>query len=500
MLSAPISLLKLSADKSQISTYQKKATSNTIYFSHINKSKFSVLPYAKNSPQEALFRQFIGGQNPGEQVGLGTDSRVFLVKDSNENIIAVKRSHEESVDKATGKRLRPYSDYYREMEIGKRLDGQVKNAVQPFGYYEIYSDGGQTVHYLAMNLVPGQTIENTTRLLPSQSWIDFLDVILNIDKQGVRHRDPNATNIKTDGEQLYVTDWGASKTFEEMAKYRKKNTFDNFVVPYTKYLSPTQLLVSNLDEFEALALIFHMRKAIDSSDNPDETRKEAHQVFREYLKAKGRFYIQRASLIEANELKGLDKLYSKKEIENLLPNEKLLAETYNRLEPHNTGDEYTNWVEKLEIVRMHLPEVQKFARLYMDPGTSKDPLHALYFRMVGAVQAKNLIETAKQAQKAEGLSGEKAETLKKYAKLQEDIGKYYLNKVFSPLLDLTWDLFKTVVIEGKLPAGEVFSALTKPEEQGGPEKLLAAMAEAGNTTTLSKIGIRRIPVDNTYEF
>ncbi|MDD3419336.1 MAG: hypothetical protein PHE78_01910 [Candidatus Gastranaerophilales bacterium] len=356
-----------------------------------------------------LFRSFLASgpdfNHQSVKIFSGANGSVYKVSKEAGKNIAVKVPHFETVKRAKiVQRLN--ANYDDEVAIMKMLPDDVLHTSRLLA---TGVDESGKISALALEFVPGKMPDPKNAHITQRHLDGFYDDLFALDKAGIYHRDLTITNLKVTKDNIYITDYGASKTFEQMKELSKG--------PDIKYKHPSFLALSNLDNFESIGLLVYLRQLSNSSR---KGKHHADRLFLTHLSKKSSFHAKKSELLRSS---------GSSEDMKLAAREKLLSRVFGRIKL-NQPDAVTMDIRQTELLRLKMLQAQKMTRLYAD-NDQKNPATSLYWNSLQGFFSKQLELTSSALQKQ--YRGDK--DLEKYFIIQNKISKFHQKEIFMPMFN-----------------------------------------------------------------
>lgn len=356
-----------------------------------------------------LFRSFLASEPSSDHQSVkifsGANGSVYKVSKKTGENIAVKVPHFETVKRAKiVQRLN--ANYDDEVAIMKMLPDDVLHTSRLLA---TGADENGKISALALEFVPGKMPDPRSAHMSAKHLDGFYDDLFALDKAGIYHRDLAITNLKVTKNNIYITDYGASKTFEQMKELSKG--------PDIKYKHPPFLALSNMDNFESIGLLVYLRQLSNSSQ---KGKHHADRLFLSHLSKKSSFHSKKAELLRASGSSDDIKLAAR---------ERLLSRVFGRIKT-NQSDAVTMDIRQTELLRLKMLQAQKMTRLYAD-NDKKNPATSLYWNSLQGFFSKQLEMTSALLHKQ--YKGDK--DLEKYFIIQNKISKFHQKEIFMPMFN-----------------------------------------------------------------
>jgi eukaryotic-like serine/threonine-protein kinase len=189
----------------------------------------------------ALVRQaFTGRYEVDREIGRGGKARIFLAREPEGRVVALKILHPELLVSVAADR------FLREIQIASRLDNPHIAKILDSG------EQGWLVYYV-MSYVEGATLRerlDTTRQLPLNETLriasDVLDALDHAHGHGIIHRDVKPANIVLSAGGAVLLDFGIARAV--IASGSDQLTRSGIAVGTSTYMSPEQITaLSDID-------------------------------------------------------------------------------------------------------------------------------------------------------------------------------------------------------------------------------------------------------------
>jgi eukaryotic-like serine/threonine-protein kinase len=189
----------------------------------------------------ALVRQaFTGRYEVDREIGRGGNARIFLAREPEGRVVALKILHPELLVSVAADR------FLREIQIASRLDNPHIAKILDSG------EQGWLVYYV-MSYVEGATLRerlDTTRQLPLNETLriasDVLDALDHAHGHGIIHRDVKPANIVLSAGGAVLLDFGIARAV--IASGSDQLTRSGIAVGTSTYMSPEQITaLSDID-------------------------------------------------------------------------------------------------------------------------------------------------------------------------------------------------------------------------------------------------------------
>jgi len=378
-----------------------------------------------------LFENFLGKRNDSsvevEKIIQGGEGSIYKVNDVKTGLtVMVKAQHSEedgydvNVAGNGTKKVNPESCNNEVSSIRKLSDNT--------GFTDIIayakSDNENHIRAFAMELIDGNILELNSVFIKPPMLKALYENISRLDEARVYHRDISARNVILGKDGLSIIDFGFAKPFEEMHRLNSSENPENL-----KYQFMTNTALSNMDNFESLALIPYLKsiRGIVSSQKdfmgiPD-------------------FLLQQHVMLKSDYHKrNVDRLLRNKDLPDsnttVIENEEILSRVFSRIKPGKVDetlsqqDEQTLDICNVELLKMKIPQAQKASRLYCDESHSNQnyPLALNWLNEMGLYikRLKKLIIDSKEKYADDN-------DMIKYLNIREEFADFYMNKVFAAI-------------------------------------------------------------------
>ena len=336
-----------------------------------------------------------------EKIAVSANSSVYKISDENKQL-AVKMQHYTSgIENGIIKRL--HSDYTKELKSLRALPHDLKNVPKIMG--EIRD--GDNITAIITNFFDGNQLEGKYDYVNASMLKEMYKDFLILDKAEILHRDLTNNNILINEDTMYITDFGASKKFDELEKLSAKET---------KYKQPSFMYPSNLENFEFLGFLVYLRQLSNTFQNGEE---KANKLFEEHLKLKVDYHKSRIEILK-------DKTHHNKA--EFIKNETILADTFDYI-TKTENKEVKEDVINAELLKLKMLASQKMARLFFE-NDIKNYSTGLYWNQLEGVYNKKLeIQSKKLSEKYQDTP-----VLNKYFNLQLRLADFHYNEIYKPTI------------------------------------------------------------------
>lgn len=340
-----------------------------------------------------------------KKLSMGANGSIYKVSDESDNSLVIKMQHfDHTSENNLVKRVN--SSFDSEVYILNSLPKDLKNTTNILATFK--SDSGRITGF-AMDFVPGKILDADNNIITKDQISQIHNNLLLLDKAKIAHRDLITTNLLVNDKGIILTDYGASKTFDEIESLSDKNII--------KYKNPEFLAYSNLENFEYLGLLTYLRQLSNISD---EGINLANELFDNHLKLKSDYHNKKVLILENSALT--------KNRDEIIKNEKILAKTFNLVAKTNDKGLIED-IKSVELLRLKMLNAQKISRMYFE-NDSKNYLTGIYWNYLEGVLTKQMQNKSIELQK----KYENNSVLSDYFQLENKIADFHFKEIYSPMI------------------------------------------------------------------
>ena len=388
---------------SNVSFGAKNENKDTVSLTKYKPEVFFLEPSLKKKNE--IYKSFFESNNHSDCFfEISSNSKVYKVGKGHSSLIIKVKHKDSGIEKGVVKQIS--KDFDNEVRILSSLPKSFKNRLRLIGYSKL----NDSVNTIATEFIDGKKLDANLNNINKKVLTQLYDDLLILDEARIFHRDLTTYNILVDKNNIAkIVDYGASKTFDEMALLNETGQI--------KYKHPEFIAYSNIQNFEENALLVYLKQL----ENADRSNlKKADKLFEEHLKLKSDYYEKHMQIVFANDKK--DKNFKQK-----IENDLIYKDAYGLLK-----DKYLNPKIKIDLMnteklRIKMNHAQKRVRLYND-NTLKNPVTGIYWNMLEGVYTKGLIINSEKFME----KYKKNSILYDYFDLQNKIGKYHYKEIFLP--------------------------------------------------------------------
>ena len=339
------------------------------------------------------------------KLSMGANGSIYKVSDESDNSLVIKMQHfDNSSENNLVKRVN--SSFDSEVHILNSLPKELKNTTNILATFK--SESGIITGF-AMDFVPGKILDADNIIISKEQLSQMHNNLLLLDEAKIAHRDLITTNLLVNDNGIIITDYGASKTFDEIESLANKNII--------KYKNPDFLSYSNLENFESLAFLTYLRQLSNVSDYGINL---ANELFDNHLKLKSDYHNKKVLILEDSD--------STKNRDEIIKNEKILARTFN-LVAKTSDKALIEDIKSVELLRLKMLNAQKISRMYFE-NDSKNYLTGIYWNYLEGVLTKQMLNKSIELQK----KYENNSVLSDYFQLEKRIADFHFKEIYSPII------------------------------------------------------------------